>query len=302
MRSIGVLMGLSEDNWENRSLRDAFIDELAKLGWKDGRSARIEQRWSKAENKRASDFAADLVALQPDVILCATTLATAALHRETSTIPIVFTIVSDPVGAGFAASLPRPGGNMTGFTQTDAALGGKWLSLLKQAAPSLQRVATMFNPDTAPAQGKLFMASFEAAAHSLAIEPVVLPVRSDAEIEAGIAGLGRERSGLVMADDSFIAVHYRTVISATVRNSVPAICFTSQFAEDGGLMAYQSDILEQFRSAASYVDRILHGEKAGDLPVQTPTKYELTINLKTAKALGLTIPPLLLAAADELIE
>ena len=211
------------------------------------------------------------------------------MHRETSTIPIVFTIVSDPVGAGFAASLPRPGGNMTGFTQTDPALGGKWLSLLKQAAPGLQRVATMFNPDTAPGQGKFFMASFEAAARSLAIEPVVLPVRSDAEIEARIAVLGRERSGLVMADNSFIAVHYRTVISATARNNVPAISFTTQFAKDGGLMSYQSSIIDQFRGAAGYVNRILHGEKAGDLPVQTPTKFELTINLKTATTLGLTI-------------
>ena len=206
------------------------------------------------------------------------------------------------MGAGFAASLPRPGGNMTGFTQTDPALGGKWLSLLKQAAPGLQRVATMFNPDTAPGQGKFFMASFEAAARSLAIEPVVVQVRSDAEIEAGIAVLGRERSGLVMADDSFIAVHYRTVISATARNNVPAIAFTTQFAKDGGLMSYQSRIIDQFRGAAGYANRILHGEKAGDLPVQTPTKFELTINLKTAKALGLTIPPLLLATADEVIE
>jgi putative ABC transport system substrate-binding protein len=302
VRRIGVLMGLSEDNAENRSFLDAFIDELAKLGWKDGRTVRIEQRWSKADNKRTSAFATELIALQPDVILSATTPAAAALRRETSTIPIVFTIVSDPLGAGFAASLPRPAGNMTGFTESDAALGGKWLSLLKQAAPGLQRVATMFNPDTAPAQGKFFMASFEAAARSLAIEPVVLPVRSDAEIEAGIATLGRERGGLVMGDDSFIVVHYRTVISATVRNNVPAICFTTQFAKDGGLIAYQSDILGQFRSAASYVDRILRGEKAGDLPVQTPTKFELTINLKTAKAIGLTIPALLLTTADEVIE
>jgi len=302
VRRIGVLMGLSEDNPDNRSFLDAFIDELAKLGWKDGSTVRIEKRWSKADNKRTSAFAAELVALQPDVILCATTPATAAVRRETSTIPIVFGVVSDPAGAGFVASLPHPGGNTTGFTESDAALGGKWLSLLKEAAPRLQRVATMFNPDTAPAQGKFFMASFEAAARSLAIEPVVLPVRSDTEIDEGIAALGRERSGLVMGDDSFIVVHYRTVISATVRNNVPAIGFLTEFAKDGGLMAYQSNILEQFRSAASYVDRILRGEKAGDLPVQTPTKFELTINLKTAKSLGLTISPLLLTTADEVIE
>jgi putative tryptophan/tyrosine transport system substrate-binding protein len=272
---------------------------IIRLDWVDGRNALIKELWTDSDDNRARVFATELIAWRPDVPLSSTTPATAAAHRETSTIPIVFTIVSDPPGAGFAASLPRPGGNMTGFTQTDPALGGKWLSLLKQAAPGLQRVATMFNPGTAPGQGKFFMASFEAAARSLAIEPVVLPVRSDAEIEGGIAVLGRERSGLVIGDDSFMAVHYRTIISATARNNVPAIFFTTQFAKDGGLMLYQSDITHQFLGAAGYVNRILHGEKAGDPPVQRPTKFELTINLETAKALGLTIPPLLLTTADE---
>ena len=299
---IGVLMGLSENNAEHRSFFDAFIDELTKLGWKDGRTVRIEQRWTNADKAKVGAFAAELVALKPDVILSATTPVTAALRRQIGTIPIVFTVVSDPVGAGFAASLPHPGANMTGFTQTDAALGGKWLGLLKEAAPGLKRVAMIFNPDTAPGQGKFYKASFEAAARSLAVEPAVLPVRTDAEIEAAIAALGRERAGLVLMDDSFMAVHYRTAISATVQNNVPTIAFTTLFAKDGGLMAYESGIVEQFRDAAKYVDRILHGEKPSDLPVQTPTKFEFVINLKTAKAFGLSISPGLLATADEVID
>ena len=209
---------------------------------------------------------------------------TAVLHRETSTIPIVFTLVSDPLGAGFVAGLPRPGGNITGFTQSDPALGGKWLSLLKEAVPSLKRVATMFNPDTAPGRGSFFMASFEAAARSLAIEPVALPVRSDAEMEAGIATLGPEQ-GLILTDD-LLALHYRTAIAATARYKVPAISFSPQFAKDGGLMAYNSIITDQFRGAAGYVGRILQGQKPSDLPVQMSTKFEMVINLKDRQGVG----------------
>ncbi len=302
MPVIGVLMGLSENNPEHRSFFNAFIDELAKLGWNDGRTARIEQRWTNGDNKRISALATELIALRPDVILSSTTPVTAALHRETSTIPIVFMLVSDPVGAGLVASLPRPGGNITGYSESDPALGGKWLSLLREAVPRLKRVAVMFNPDTAPGQGKFFTTSFDAAARSVAIEPVVLPVRTDAEIEAGIVSLGEKGGGLVMGDDIFMAVHYRTVISATARNNVPAISFTPQFAKDGGLMSYNSVIINQVRGAAGYIDRVLHGEKPNGLPVQAPTKFELIINLKAAKALSLTIPPTLLAIADEVIE
>jgi putative ABC transport system substrate-binding protein len=271
------------------------------LGWKDGRTARIEQRWTNADNKRTSAFAAELVALRPDVILSSSTPVTATLRRETSAIPIVFTVVSDPLGSGFVSGLARPFGNITGFTQSDPALGGKWLSLLREAVPGLKRAAAMFNPDTAPGHGSFFMASFEAAARSLAIEPVTLPVRSDAEIEAGIATLGPEQ-GLIMTDDSFLAVHYRTAIAATARYKVPAISFTPQFANDGGLMAYNSIVADQFRGAAGYVGRILHGEKPSDLPVQMPTKFGMVINLKTAKALGINVPLGLLNAADDVIE
>jgi putative tryptophan/tyrosine transport system substrate-binding protein len=302
VRHIGVLMGLSESDPLLRAFVAAFVQELAWLGWVDGRNVRIEQRWTNADISRTSAFATELVASQPDVILASTTLGTAALHRETSTIPIVFTIVSDPVGAGFVAGLPRPGGNITGFIHTDAALGGKWLGLLKETAPGIKRAAILFNPDTAPGHGSFFLGSFEAAARSLAVEPITMPVRSDAEIEAATGSLGGAQCGIVLMDDPFTGIHYRTVISVTVRNNMPAIAAFAQFARDGGLVAYGVDFTDQFRGAAAYVDRILRGAKPADLPVQTPTKYEMIINLKTAKALGLNVPPSLLATADELIE
>jgi putative ABC transport system substrate-binding protein len=208
VRRVGVLMGLSESNPEHRNLFAAFLEELARLGWVDGRTARIEQRWTDGDVKRASAFATELVAAQPDVILASTTPVTAALHRETTTIPIVFATVSDPIGAGFVASVPRPGGNITGFTHVDPAFGGKWLGLLKEIAPSIERAGIIFNPDTAPRAGNFFLGSFEAAARLLAIDPVNMPVRTDDEIETAIAGLGPERAGVVVAADSFMAVHF----------------------------------------------------------------------------------------------
>ena len=253
-------------------------------------------------DNRTSAFAREMVATRPDVILTSTTPATAALKRENSSIPIVFTIVSDPVGAGFVASLPRPGGNVTGFTHTDAGLGGKWLGLLKEIAPGIKRAGIMFNPDTAPGGGEFFLGSFSAGARALAVEPVALPVRSDAEIEAAIAGLGHEQAALAAMDDSFMAVHQAAIISSSVRNNVPAIFPGAGFAKDGGLISYVADVTDIFRGAAGYVDRILRGEKPADLPVQTPTKFNIAINLKTAKTLGLAVPPSLLATADAVIE
>jgi putative tryptophan/tyrosine transport system substrate-binding protein len=302
VRRVGLLIGWTESDPDLRGFVAAFVEELARLGWIDGRNARIEQRWTNADVNRTSAFAKELVASQPDVILAATTPATAALHRETSTIPIVFTIVSDPVGAGFVTGLPRPGGNITGFTHTDAALGGKWLGLLKEIAPGIKRAGIMFNPDTAPGSGNLFLGSFEAAARSLAVEPVTMRVRSDAEIEAAIAALGREQAGLAAMDDSFMGVHYRTVISSSARNNVPAIFVAQAFVRDGGLISYGADFTDLELRAARYVDRILRGEKPGDLPVQFPTKFEMVVNLKTAKALGLTVPQSILLRADEVIE
>jgi putative tryptophan/tyrosine transport system substrate-binding protein len=295
VRRIGVL-GSSESG-----LLTPFVEELARLGWADGRNVRFEQRWTNADINRASAFATELVAAQPDVILCSTTPVTAALHRETSTIPIVFVIVSDPVGAGLVAGLPRPGGNITGFTNNEASMGGKWLSLLKEIAPGIKRAAFMFNPETTPGGGKYFLASFEAAAGALGIEPVAMPVGSDAEIETAIATLGAEQAGLVEFG-SFMAAHGGTIISSTARNKVPAIFESAPFARGGGLISYGASLTDMFRRAAGYVDRILRGERPADLPVQTPTKFETAINLKTAKALGLTVPHNLLMLADEVIE
>ena len=297
VRRIGALMGSSES--DSGALFAAFVEELARLGWTDGRNARFEQRWTNGDTNRASAFAAELIGSQPDVIFCSTTAVTAALHRETSTIPIVFAIVSDP--SGFVAGLSRPGGNITGFTNIEAAMGGKWLSLLKEIAPGIKRAAFMFNPDSAPGGGKYFLASFEAAAGSLGIEPVAMPVRSDAEIERAIGALGAEQAGLVEFSP-FMAAHVGTVISSTARHNVPAIYEGTQFARRGGLIAYGTSFTDMFRRAAVYVDRILRGERPADLPVQTPTKFEMIINLKTAKALGLNVPPALLATADEVIE
>jgi putative tryptophan/tyrosine transport system substrate-binding protein len=297
VRRIGILMGSSES--EAGGYFPAFVEELTRLGWTDGRNVRYERRWTSGDPSRASPFATELIGWRPDVIFCSTTPVTAVLHRETSTIPIVFAIVSDP--SGFIAGLSRPGGNITGFTNVEAAMGGKWLNLLKEIAPSIKRAAFMFNPETAPVFGKHFLASFEAAAGSLGIESVAMPVSSDAEIETAIAGLGAEQAGLIEYS-SFLAVHVGTVISSTARHNVPAVYENPQFARRGGLIAYGASFTDMFRRAAGYVDRILRGEKPADLPVQTPTKFEMKINLKTAKVLGLAVPPSLLATADEVIE
>jgi putative ABC transport system substrate-binding protein len=249
VRRIGVLMGLSESNPVLRGFLSAFEEELARLGWVDGRNATIERRWTNADVTRAGAFAKELIALQPDVILASTTPVTAALHRETTTIPIVFAITSDPVGAEFVAGLSHPGGNITGFAHTDAALGGKWLGLLKEIAPGIKRAAIMFNPDTAPGRGSFFLGSFEAAAPSVAVEPVTLPVHTEAEIETAITAVGRTRCGLVVMDDSFMAVHYRAVVAATARNNVPTIS-AAYSAEDGALISYLASIPDLFRGAA----------------------------------------------------
>jgi len=300
VRRIGVLMGSSES--DSGGDFAAFMEELARLGWTDGRNVRFELRWANGNPNRASAFATELVGSQPDVIFCSSTAVTAALHQATSTIPIVFAIVSDPVGSGFVAGLRRPGGNITGFTNVEAAIGGKWLNLLKEIAPSIKRAAFMLNPETAAfGGGKQFLASFEVAARSLGIEPVAMPVRSDAEIETTIAALGAEQAGLVEYS-SFLAARLGTIISSTARHNVPAIYENPLFARRGALIAYGASFTDMFRRAAGYVDRILRGEKPADLPVQTPTKFEMIINLKTAKALGLTVPPSLLATADEVIE
>jgi putative ABC transport system substrate-binding protein len=242
-----------------------------------------------------------LVALQPDIILAASTPATVALQRETRTIPIIFASLIDPVASGVVARLNRPSGNITGFANVEASMGGKWLELLSEIAPGLKRAAIMFNPDTAFVS--TFMPSFETAARSLKIVPITAPVHDEAEIETAIVALGREpRGGLVVMPDAFMGEHRAAIISAAARNNVPAVYPLSFFVSDGGLLSYGADPVDIFRRAATYVDRILRGAKPGDLPVQLPTKFEMVVNLKTAKALGLEIPPSIMLRADEVIE
>ena len=241
-----------------------------------------------------------MVGLQPDIILASSIPATVALQRETRTIPIVFVGVVDPVASSIVARLDRPGENVTGFANLEASLGGKWLELLSEIAPGLKRAAIMFNPDTAPASA--YMPAFEMAARSLKVASITAPVHSDEEIET-IVALGREPGGgLVVTPDAWMAGHRAPIISAAARNNVPAVYGVSEFVRDGGLVFYGVDLLDTYRGAATYVDRILRGEKPGDLPMQLPTKYEMVLNLKTAKALGLAVPPSIVLRADEVIE
>jgi putative ABC transport system substrate-binding protein len=303
IRRIGVLMGYGEADPDAKADLVAFVRGLSDLGWTDGRNLRIDVRWTAGSVDRARVVAKELVDQQPDVILAHATPQTAALQRETRTIPIVFVVVSDPVGAGFVAGLPRPGGNITGFMPWEPSMGGKWLQILTEIAPDVKRVAAIFNPDTAPYVTSNYLPSFEAAARSLRLEPIAAPVHSDAEIESIIMSLGREpRGAFVSMPDSFTFVHRASMILQAAQNNVPAIYQTSFFARDGGLLSYGTDEADVFRRAAPYADRILRGENPADLPIQLPTKFEMAINLKTAKALGLTVPPNLLAIADEVIE
>ena len=301
VRQVGVMMGWSENDPIFRSLLDAFVQELARLGWVEGRNVRIAQRWTANDIDRTRIFAKELVGLQPDVIFTVTTTPTAALQLETRTIPIVFSIVADPVGMGFVADLRRPAGNITGFAVEEGGMAGKWLQMIKELAPLIKRAGAMYNQDTAP-YAKYFLGPFEAAAQALAVAPIILPVRDDAEIEAAIDLLGRDQGGLVIVPDIFMVNYRAVIISAAARNRVPTILDTPSFPRDGGLMSYGASFPVLFRQAAGYVDRILKGAKPADLPVQVPTKYDLVINLKTAKALRLTVPQSILLRADEVIE
>jgi putative ABC transport system substrate-binding protein len=286
-----------------RARVSAFTQALADLGWTDGRYVRVDVRWGGDDTNRIRALAQELVGLQPDVILANGTSATVALQRETRTIPIVFANVSDPVGSGFVAGLPRPGGNLTGFGSMEAGMAGKSLQLLTEIAPGVKRVAILFNPDTAPSGGSYFLTAFEAAARSLKIVPITALVHSAMEIETVITSLGHEPGGgFVVLPDGFVALHRALIILLAARNNVPAVYQLSAFVKDGGLLSYGPDFVDIHRRAASYVDRILRGAKPAELPVQLPTKFELAINLKTAKALGLTVTETLLATADEVIQ
>jgi putative ABC transport system substrate-binding protein len=301
MRRIGVLMSgdVNDPVWKSRL--SAFMQALADLGWTDGRNVRMDLRWHGGDINRIGTPARELVGSQPDIILTNTTRATVALQRETRTIPIVFALVSDPVASGIVPRLNQPGGNVTGFATVEPLIVGKWLELLSEIAPGLNRVAIMFNPDTVLMLA--FMPSFETAARSLKVVPIMAPVHGDLEIETAIIALGREPGGgLVVMPGVFLTAPLAPIMSAAARNNVPAVYWNSSFVRDGGLLSYGPDPVDLLRRAASYVDRILRGEKPGDLPVQFPTKFEMVVNRKAATALGLAIPPSILLRADEVIE
>jgi putative ABC transport system substrate-binding protein len=303
VRRIGVLEPGVENDPGGKAQLSGFTQRLRELGWTDGRNLRIDFRWAAGNADWIRMFAKELVGLQPDVILAHTTPVTAALQRETQTIPIVFLGVADPVGDGFVAGLPHPSGNITGFINLEGAMAGKWLEALTEIAPGVKRAAIMFNPDTAPGGGSYFLPSFEAAARSLKVEPIAAPVRSDTEIETIITSLGREpRGGLVVMPDAFIFVHRAPIILLAARNNVPAVYFQSAFTKDGGLLSYGPDVVDMIRRSASYVDRILRGAKVADLPVQRPVKFEMILNGKTAKGMGHMIPESFLLRVDEVIE
>ena len=303
IRRVGLLIPFAESDVEAQTQVAAFLGALRTLGWDEGRNVRIDYRWAARDTTRIRASAKELVELQPDVILARMTPVTAALQRETSTIPIVFVVVSDPVGDGLVAAVARPGGNITGFTNVDASLGGKWLQLLKEIAPRIKRIAFVFDPRMAPGGGAYYRRLIEDAAPSIGVQVIETAVHDAADIKRAIEGFVREpNGGLIVLPDVTTINHRRTTISLAAHHRLPAIYPTDYFTKDGGLVSYGADYLDFYRKSASYVDRILRGAKPIDLPVQGPIKFQLTINLKAAKAIGLTIPPAVLARADEVIE
>jgi ABC-type uncharacterized transport system substrate-binding protein len=301
MRRIGFLMFYAEDDPGGKARIAAFIEGLQQLDWTLGRNVQIEIRWGAADAVSSRKYAAELVALAPDVIVAAGSETTAALREATRTLPIVFAAVSDPVGAGYVASLARPGGNVTGFTFVEYGMSGKWLELLKEIAPRVTRAAILRDPTLPVGTGQL--GAIQSVAPSLRVETSPIDTRDAGELERSITDFARTpNAGLVVVAVPGALVNRKLIITLAARHRLPAVYFQKIFARDGGLISYGPDPVALFRQAAGYVDRILKGEKPADLPVQAPTKYELVVNLKTAKALGLTIPPAVLARADEVIE
>jgi putative ABC transport system substrate-binding protein len=294
-------MTLSEDDPEGRERMAAFLQSLQQLGWSDGRNVKIEYRWGANDAERIKKFAAELVTLAPDVILTGGSLSVAVVQQATRTVPVVFGNVIDPVGAGFVETLARPGGNITGFTVFEYGISPKWLELLKQIAPHVTRAAVLRDPTVASGIGQL--GAIQGTAPSLGLELRPMDVRDASEIERAIAAFARTSNGGLIVTASAVATSHRDlIVKLAARHRLPAVYPARFFVTSGGLISYGPDRNDQYRGAASYVDRILKGEKPADLPVQAPTKYELAINLKTAKALGLTVPPTLLAQANEVIE
>ena len=302
MRRIGVLMNGAATETQDQSSLAAFIQGLRQLGWIEGQNLRVDVRWAAGDAGLARTYAAQLIGLMPDAILASSTFSLAAIQQATSTVPVVFVGVSDPVAQGFVASVRQPGGNLTGFSSFEFSTAGKWVDLLKGVAPGLARVAVLFNPDTSP-QSKYFMRAIEAVAPSLGVQAIAMPVRATADIEPALENFARQpNGGLMLPTDTFTRLRDMPIADLAGRFRLPSIGAGPNSAKNGGLLEYAIDYVGQFGQAATYTDRILKGSKPGDLPVQAPTKYRLVINMKTAKALGLTIPETLLATADEVIQ
>ena len=303
MRRVGVLMDAAESSSDGQARIAAFRGILQGLGWIEGRNIQIDYRWGGGDVERTHAYAAELVRFKPDVIFAYAVAQLAPLARETKTIPIIFVGASAPVEDGYVASYPRPGGNITGFTQFEPSMVGKWLATLKEVAPAIVRVALMVNPDTAPLRGTFYSNAFKDAAARLAVEPIAANVHSASDIETAMATLGRQPdSALIVAPETFTTTNRELIIALAAHHRLPAIYGLRPFALGGGLMSYGPDAIDTVQRAAGYVDRILRGEKPADLPVQAPSKFEMIVNLKTAKALGLEIPAKVLAVADEVME
>jgi putative ABC transport system substrate-binding protein len=302
MRHVGVLMSVIQEDPGGAADVMAFRQGLAELGWIEGRNIYVQFRWPGGDIERIQTFAKELVGLRPDVLIGRSTPTTAALKQETATIPIIFVNVPEPAEQGFVQSLARPGGNLTGFTNFEASIGGKWLQLLKEVDPRIARVAAIYNPQTAPFAG-LFLRSVQSAAPTFAVEAVAMPIGSDADIETALSMFATQPSGgLIAIPDSFTVQHRDRIIALAARYRLPALYANSSATPSGGLIAYAVDTRDTMQRAAGYVDRILKGAKPADLPVQQPARFQLSINLKTAKAIGLDIAPNLVARADEVIE
>jgi putative ABC transport system substrate-binding protein len=302
VRRIGVLVGLGADDTETKTRLAALRRGMQQRGWSEGGNLQVDYRWAGPDPERVRAHAIEIVATLPDVIVAITSPSVAALQQATSTIPIVFAGIADPVGQGFVASLARPGGNITGFTGLEFSLGGKWVELLKQIAPKVIRAAYIFHPEVGPYYAR-WLKSVEAAAATLGVDVTAAPVRTVADIERAVEALaGTSNRGLIVQPDGFTVANRRLIIELAARYQLPAVYTYPYEAEEGGLVSYGADIPDQFRRSAAYVDRLLRGEKPADLPVQQPLKYELVVNLKTARSLGLTIPETLLATADEVIQ
>ena len=303
MRRIGVLSTFAESDPEAQSLVEALDQTLQELGWVEGRNLRIDRRWAAGNPGRIEGFVKTLIELEPDVFVAHGTPAVSALQKQTRNIPIVFVQVTDPIGAGFITNLAHPGGNITGFTTYEPSMVGKWGEMLKEMAPAISRIAFLFNPETAPYVMRYFQGPLETSARSLGLQPSSSPVHNTSEIESAITALARAPGGgLIMMPDTFNIVHRERIIALARQNKLPAISPYRFVVAEGGLISYGLDLIDLFRRTGGYVDRILRGAKPAELPVQAPTKYETTINLKTAKALGLTVPDKPLATADEVIE